>query len=425
MKTGAGPHLNARTPQLGSSFRGFGLVELMISVAIGLVILAAMVTLFVNTSRNNREMATANSVIENGRFAIEMLENDVVHAGYWGTHVPDFDDPTFDDVAPTDYPDPDVAPTPPNPCEVFDVDTWVEGANLVDGFLAMPVQMFDGDTAVCASVVTDRVPGTDALVIRHAERCVPGDGTCDADVLTDPDLYIQAALCIDEVEGTPYVFGRNGDETFPLHRRDCTTAAEKRRFRSYIYYVRDYAVDPGDGIPALVRSEFRLEGGSLAHQEPVPLVEGIDGIWVEFGVDSRSITDGIVDNSAVLSWEDPETKQRAENRGDGIPDGDFIRCTQAAPCTVQQLTNVTAVKIYVVARSRELTQGYTDTKIYSAGGIGTVGPFDDGFKRHVYTTTVRLNNVAGRRLRAGAEEVIELPEPEPEPEPEPLPESLP
>ena len=70
----------------------------MISITIGLVIIAALVALFVGTSRNNREMATASSVIENGRFAIQLLEDDVVHAGFWGTYVPQFDDQTIDEA---------------------------------------------------------------------------------------------------------------------------------------------------------------------------------------------------------------------------------------------------------------------------------------------------------------------------------------
>ena len=71
-----------------------GLVEIMVSLTIGLVIIAALVALFVGTSRNNRQMATANSMIENGRFAIQLLEEDVIHAGYWGQFVPEFDDQT-------------------------------------------------------------------------------------------------------------------------------------------------------------------------------------------------------------------------------------------------------------------------------------------------------------------------------------------
>jgi type IV pilus assembly protein PilW len=90
---------------------GFGLVELMISLVIGLVILGALVAVFVNASRNNREASAAASVIENGRFAIELLEGDVSHAGFWGTYVPDFDDPTRDEDPPTSTPT-----LIPNPC---------------------------------------------------------------------------------------------------------------------------------------------------------------------------------------------------------------------------------------------------------------------------------------------------------------------
>ena len=46
---------------------GLSLIELMVGIAISLVILVAMVALFVNTSRSNRELARANSMIESGR----------------------------------------------------------------------------------------------------------------------------------------------------------------------------------------------------------------------------------------------------------------------------------------------------------------------------------------------------------------------
>ena len=58
---------------------------------------------------------------------------------------------------------------------------------------------------------------------------------------------------------------------------------------------------------------------------------------------------------------------------------------------------MTAVKLYVLVRSREPTPGYTDTKTYQLGDT-TMGPYNDAFKRHVYVSTVRLPNVAGRRM---------------------------
>jgi len=372
--------------------RGFGLVELMVSMAIGLVIIAALVALFAGTSRNNREMATANSLIENGRFAIQLLEDDLLHAGYWGTWVPRFDNPTFDD-APGDVPT-----AVPNPCLAYDPGDW--NAAYYSNLIGIPVQAYEADDVAlpCAAVLTNRVANSDVLVVRHAEMCVPGVGECEAD--TNGKIYIQSSLCA--TEATPLAIGPNAAD-FTLTARNCTALAEKRRFISHIYYVRDFARVAGDGIPTLVRSEFDLAGGTLSHQAPVALIEGVDAMRVEIGIDDTSFTGQPVDNTAEIDWLvdplDPSAKLAATNRGDSIPDGAFVRCTSATPCTAEQLTNATAVRVYVLARSRELTNGYTDTKEYQLGASGAVGPFGDGFKRHVYATTVRLINVSGRRER--------------------------
>jgi type IV pilus assembly protein PilW len=66
------------------------------------------------------------------------------------------------------------------------------------------------------------------------------------------------------------------------------------------------------------------------------------------------------------------------------------------PCTLDQLNNVVAAKVYVLARSLEVTPGYTDTKTYQLGST-TINPLGGGFKRHVFSTTVRLVNPSGRR----------------------------
>jgi type IV pilus assembly protein PilW len=152
-------------------------------------------------------------------------------------------------------------------------------------------------------------------------------------------------------------------------------------------------------VPTLVRSSFTQVGGTLAHRAPVPLVEGIDAFRVEFGLDDESGTGAAVDYGAEIDWEDDLTKEMATNRGDGTPDDAFVRCDSDTPCAPADLANVTAVRIYVLARSREPTPGYTDTKEYTLGTAAALGPYNDGFKRHVYTTTVRLPNVSGRRER--------------------------
>jgi type IV pilus assembly protein PilW len=368
---------------------GLTLVELMVAMTISLLILAALVALFTNTSRSNREFARANGMIESGRLAIQVLEADVQHAGYWGTYVAAFDDQTADGV-------PDDAPTVvPDPCLAYDPATWLPESDYVRSLIGVPVQAYQANdpAIVCADIIDSPQDGTDVLVVRHAENCVPGASpNCPAAVAGE--LLFQASLCTTDLE--PFVLGTGG---FTLNKRDCDEDAEQRRFMSTIYYVRNFAEVAGDGVPTLMRSQFVLTGtGELEHQNPaVPLIEGIQGFRVELGIDDLSETGAPVDYTAAVDWVDPDTRTSAANRGDGVPDDDYVHCTIAVPCVVGDLTNVTAVRLYVLARSRDASQGLVDTKTYTLGDT-VLGPFNDAFQRHLFVSTIRLPNVSGRRI---------------------------
>ena len=385
--------------------RGFSLIELMISITIGLLIMVALGSLFLNINRSNNEMAKTNSQIENGRFAIQLLQEDIVHTGFWGAYVPQFDDLTIT-VAPTGVPT-----AVPNPC-LAHAAPWT--AAHVTNLIGIPIQVYGATPPSGAGCVTNlatnKKASTDVLVVRHAETCVPGETNCEVD--TAGKLYFQASQC--EIEITPPAPDaprpyKLGTSAFNLHKRNCVgtgvpqalpitagSIAEKRKFISNIYYIRDYAQTVGDGIPTLMASQFDLSGGTPAHQAAVPLIEGIESFHVELGIDSLSDTNAAVDYTAAINWADPINLTSPTNRGDGVPNGAFVKCTDAAPCTDAQLMNVVAVKIYVLARADKVSPGYIDTKTYRLGST-VLGPFSDGFKRHVFSTTVRLINVSNRR----------------------------
>lgn len=360
---------------------GFNLVELLVSITISLVILAALVAVFVNTSRGNRELERANSVIENGRLAIQLLEHDVVHAGYWGGHVPGFDDQTFTGVPPD-------APTfVPDPCLPYSATNW--DLAYLRNLLAIPVQAYAAAPVGTCSLPS-LLPDNDVLLVRHAGQCAAGTANCEP--VAAGTLYLQVSRCLTDTTGV--VFATAGHT---LRQRNCATLAERRPFTSNIYWIRDYSVAPGDGIPTLMRSQFDPAPGVLAHQASEALIEGIERFRVELGLDDVSETGAAVDNAVPIAFADPTTRETPTNRGDGRPDGNFLRCTVAAPCTATQLANITAVKLYVLARSREPSQGHVDSKVYDLGGGVTAGPFNDAFKRHVFISSVRLNNVSARR----------------------------
>jgi len=391
-------YMTSQFPSPVRSQSGFSLVELMVAITISLLILISMVGVYVNISRSNNEMAKTNIQIENGRFAIQLLQNDIAHAGFWGGYVPQYDDlsSTADPVAASTAGG--TTPTAvPNPCLQYNVANWT--AEYKANLIGIPIQGFDAVPAGCTAVVTNKKANTDVLVLRHAETCLPGVGNCEAD--TPGKLYMQSSFCATET-ATPFVLDTTG---FTRHKKDCTTPADKRKFISSIYYVRNYAATPGDGIPTLVRSQFDLLGSpaELKHpEEATALIEGIEGFRVEFGIDAKSDTGADTNYASAVVWSNPTNLRSPTNRGDGIPEGAFIRCASANPATdpcndPDKMIDVVAAKVYVLARSRETSPGYKDTKTYKLGSAPELGPFNDGYKRHVFSTTVRLTNVSGRR----------------------------
>jgi len=73
-------------PSLKPYVRGFSLVELMVALAIGLVLLTLLATVFANSSRSQKEITMAAQQVENGRYAIELLSEDLRHAGFYGPY---------------------------------------------------------------------------------------------------------------------------------------------------------------------------------------------------------------------------------------------------------------------------------------------------------------------------------------------------
>ncbi|WP_295444264.1 PilW family protein [uncultured Thiodictyon sp.] len=430
-------------PTLCGWLSGFTLIELMIALTIGLLMLVALVGLFASSSRSNNELAKMNSLIENGRFAMQLLQDDLILAGFWGTFLPDFND-LYLTTPPIDLP-----LAVPDPCLAY--ASW--DAAYRTNLIGTPVQVYDAIPTSCSSVITNRLANTDILVVRYAESCAllwntgtstwsadPTSPNCEANV--DGKLYFQSSLqpvptptgCTAE---SRYVLGTTG---FTLHKGNCGAYANKRKFNSHVYYIRNYAATSGDGIPTLVRADFDLAGGTLAHQTATALIEGIEGFRVELGFDTLSKTTQQVDYYSVPTQWDSTSANTPKNRGDGIPDGPFARCTNATtgtPCIAscspsgqpttcnvatyncnpttdtaciakRQLVNVTAARVYVLVRARERTLGYTDAKTYHLGSGTTtdvcsklmpISPctLDSGYKRHTFSTTVRLTNVSARR----------------------------
>lgn len=390
---------------------GFTLVELMISLALGLLIVLALVTMLINVNRNNNELGYSQRMVENGRFAMQLLETDIQHTAYWGGFVPNYDELTNVTVPALASAAGGQVPTAlPDPCLAYSVASWTAEykANLI-GIAAQGGNVTAAATVpYCSGVLTSPKASNDVLVVRHVEPCIAGSGAAEcANTLAaaNPDVYFQTTQC--STDATSYVMSALAAD-FTLHKRNCTAAADIRRVASTMYYVKDVG-----GTPTLMRSQLGAAGAAPTHLAAQALVENVEGFRVEFGIDAKSDTNEDVTPTAAIVWTNAAVKTSPRNRGDGIPES-FIRCTQAVPCTASQMMNAVAVKIYVLVRAESRTAGYSDAKTYKMGSADAnctsaanadssatcapvLGPFNDNYRRHLFTQTFRLVNVAGRR----------------------------
>jgi type IV pilus assembly protein PilW len=349
---------------------GFTIVEMMIAMAISLVVLLVVTYVFANMSESNREIDNAEQQIENGRYALQILTDDLREAGYYGyLAMP-----------------PAATGTLPDPCDTSSTSVLynalaypVQGVRAPD-LLTVPSM---AGTTCAASLLTSAnlKPGSDILVIRRVSTAVTTGSPTEAAAYLQANVMLAAAYFGDSDANIPATNAAGGANT--IFKRDGTTAADTRQLIEHIYFVAPCrqgsgaggVCQPGDDtIPTLKRLELGVSGG-VASMVITPLVDGIDYFKVEYGIDNSPTTPN------------PDTGLA----GDGIPDN-----YTTSPLGLDW-TNVVAAKIYLVARNVDQTPSFTDDKTYQVGtGLFTT-PANDAYKRHQFETEIRLTNVAGRR----------------------------
>jgi type IV pilus assembly protein PilW len=335
--------------------RGFSLIELMVGLFIGGVVLFAMTVLFANNSRARAQIDQSTQQIENGRYALDVLRDEVHLAGYYGDVIPQQGYVTASGKT-------------SDPCATA-LGTASTNVQFNLSPLQWPVPLYGvagDDTAPTCVTSPGRKTGTytpDILVLRRTKTIPTASGS-----LTSNKIYLQASGCNDELKQHKDFVRDTGANaaTFNLHKRGtpCNASADIYEFETRIYYISN------ETIPTL--RVLTISGGTSTNE---PLVEGIEDMRIEYGHDTN---------------------------GDGAAD-EYRKCSAGAstpdPCSDTDWANMVSVRVYLLARNLAVTGGYTDTKTYSLGTGVTIPAFNDGYKRHVYTAVIRLMNPAGTRER--------------------------
>jgi len=376
---------------------GLSLVELLIAMTIGLLLLAGLTLIFVNSSEANRELQKTAQQIENGRYASDILNQDLHHAGFYGRQY-QFQEPA--------------APFNPDPCELTNLTVLrnalnrpVQGYRAVDLATRAPVSA----TTTCddKGLLTDAnlQPGSDVLVIRRASTkalgtTLVGPQTFElTEASVSQELYIQSTGRWSDTDSPKLLVGTDAvlpplADTLPagsLLKDTMGNPAPVRKYVVHVYFVAPCSVAAAangvcaagdDAIPTLKRLELVSEGG-VRSMKIVPLVEGIEYMKIEYGIDNVRLAPCAVPN--------PDGTCSATGQfGDSVVDS-------YSP-TPGNWTEVVAARIFLLARNVEPTTGFVDDKTYELGrSPSVVVTPGGGFRRHAYVSEVALLNVAGRR----------------------------
>src|SRR5690242_4623941 len=171
---------------------GFSLIELMVALTIGLLLLVGLTVLFANTNYTNRELQKVSQQIENGRYAIDTISQDLRLAGFYG-HID-----SLTSIAPP-------ATVPPDPCEASDTtkllsSLWypVQGyAGTVDAATPASDTAPDVSATSCGALTAANLKkGSDILVIRRTDT----NALSATDTTIANAFYVQASAKAAEIE---------------------------------------------------------------------------------------------------------------------------------------------------------------------------------------------------------------------------------
>ncbi len=355
-------------PRSPPETRGFTLVEIMVSITIGIIILAAVIQIF-SSSRATYSLEEGFArVQENARFAMAALARDVRMAGYAGcvninrtasagaifTVTNNLNNPTAFEAN-------------------FAAGTHLRGHDYNGSDWSPGLPTFFGADEVR--------PDSDVLVIRHAAdfsaRITKEMPTTSATIhieknsgLNIGDIMIvtdcQQADIFQITSGKPNngTLGHNkgenaspGNSTQTLSQ-SYDTDAEVLRFVTRVYFIGNDDDDGGE--PALMVRE--LGGGVM--QPGRALAGGVESMHIVYGEDTT---------------------------GDGSAD------LYRLPASVTKWTRVVSVRVGLLLRTPDQTGVDVDTASYDVLGDTNnahddFGPTNDRRQRRVFTSTVQLRN---------------------------------
>jgi type IV pilus assembly protein PilW len=239
---------------------GFSLLELMVSMTVGLLLVGAMLATLTTSAALGRTNERSADVRTNGAYALSLLKRDVQHAGHLG-------------LTSVFYPDDPLSISVTNACNTATIGRLSEriwGANDSNPY-----------SATCIKAA-DYARG-DVLVVRRL-------ATNPSTALTSGVVYYRSSY-----EGGEY-FTSTLVPTIARQAPVLDYALEEN-----VYYVSPYTTAPDESplVPALYR--VRLVAG--LKMQPELVASGIENMQVRYGVIDPGTSYRYLDAQNVTNWD--------------------------------------------------------------------------------------------------------------------------
>lgn len=321
------------------SQQGFSLLEVFVALAIGLVIFAGVLSIFVGMRTTTAETSAYGELQENGRFAMSVLTDDISKQDFWGDYTGTFDLASISHSL----------GAPGNDCN---------GDGVNNGSFPLAVGNFRtlwGETVSSANPMgcfDDAKAGSDLIQIKRvlAAELVQADGVTPIVNAPAGNYYL--------------VTSANGGVLFASGAVPNVENSRVWQYQHHVYYVREETL--GDNsVPVLMQGQLSTQMSFS------PIIDGIEMIHFMYGFDADT---------------DPESA------GYGIVDAYLSATSMATSSLWDNLggTKIISVKVYVLARSILPDNKYQNNNTYQLGDISYTP--DDNYRRLLFSSTVTLYN---------------------------------
>ena len=321
--------------------KGFTLVEMMISLFIGGLILGGVMFTYIGMKVTTKDTMTIGELQESGRLAINIMQRDIEQIGFWGTY---YDD-SFTAVN---------TETLSNPgADCFEGLNNGSFPDLATASNFRTIYAKVADVSKELNCVTDPVKGTDIIQLKFLQ----GDQLTESETQADENYFVA------EQESAQF-------------KREVISGSSANAsiwpYSHHVYYISEqtYKVNNKNlTVPALMRK--RLVGGSITTET---IMEGVENMRFVFGLDTNS--DNRVDTYRSIK---------------GMEHTDW-----------ENRKGILTVQVFLLIRALQPDPGVKiKNQTYTLGEDKDKRElkFTDSFRRTVFTTTIRLNNVGSNLWR--------------------------